>query len=574
MPVSEHLSAAINNSNLLDTTKGMYSAAVKALAATADYRDTLSMDHSERVSALAGRLAEEMGFREEEIEIIRLAGFVHDVGKIGIPDSILQKPGPLDPHERQVVKTHAELGASILDRAGLHPDVGSMVLHHHEWHDGSGYPGRLSGNSIPAGAAILAVSDAFDTMVSDRSYKTRISVHEALDEVNRCAGGQFDPLVSQALDKVVRRALEMNEPWLRDLMGGGSVWRPPDFANTANASSESAINSKELEVLFRIAQEMKKLLDLDELLKHMANLITEKMGYTDCLILIPDENGDNLVIAAAVGMSGGIVGMRVPKGTGVSWWVMTNGKAQNVGDVTEDPRYYETVDGVGSEVYVPLEVRGKRLGVLVVQKAEIHGFGANDVRLMLAVAGHIASALEVAQLHERVKRSADSDALTGLYNRRVFLSNLENSVRRASQGDYGGVVTVGILDVNLMKEVNDFHGHLTGDAVLSRIGAALATGFRVCDVVARYAGDEFVVLLPGASAEAASKRIEEVIDQWSETTVETPAHETIKMPGACFGIATYPGDGVDARVLLSVADDRLLCAKKVSGKGRLPATRP
>ena len=116
------------------------------------------------------------------------------------------------------------------------------------------------------------------------------------------------------------------------------------------------------------------------------------MGYSDCVILLPDDDGEHLVIAAGVGMSKAAVGMMVPYGKGISWWVFTNGKPQNIPDVSMDPRYYEIVDRVGSELHIPLEVRGRTLGVLVVQKTEKGGFTPSDVRLMMAVAGPIASA--------------------------------------------------------------------------------------------------------------------------------------------------------------------------------------
>ncbi len=411
-------------------------------------------------------------------------------------------------------------------------------------------PLKLYGRIV--GMWILASSGPSTFSLQDMSFLVPVSEHLA-SAVNNATL----PHTSQGTCSAALRALSKDAEKVSEETGSDGL--------TSYDSTDGVINSKELEVLFRIAQEMKKLLDLRELLDHLANLIAEKMGYSDCLILLPDDEGDDLVIAAGVGMSQGMVGMTIPYGKGISWWVMTNGKPQNIPDVTLDSRYYESVVGVGSEVYVPLEVRGKTLGVLVVQKTEKNGFKPGDVRLMMAVAGHIASALEVAQLHEKVKKSADGDALTGLANRRVFLSSLETAIRRASNDDYGGVVSVGILDVNQLKAVNDRYGHLAGDAVLSSIGSRLGSGFRVCDVVARYGGDEFVVLLPGASKESASRRIEEDISQWVKDTVESPGGEKVGVPGACFGVASYPEDGYEARVVLSVADDRLLRAKRRTG---------
>ena len=215
-------------------------------------------------------------------------------------------------------------------------------------------------------------------------------------------------------------------------------------------------------------------------MKH--HTLAEEMAIP-CIILIPDEEGENLVVSAE-SLSGGIMGTKVPRGQGISWWVMNNGIPQNVPDVDRDERYIGGASGIGSELYIPLEVRGRRLGVLVIQRAEKGGFTSSDMRMLMAVAGHIASALEVAQLHEQVKKAADCDALTGLYNRRVFLNTLDSSIRSASYPNSGGMVSVAIVDIDGLKEINDLHGHLAGDAVLARVGECLKRGFRSVDVVA------------------------------------------------------------------------------------------
>jgi putative nucleotidyltransferase with HDIG domain len=190
-------------------TRDMYSAAVRALAATVDMRDSYTMHHSEHVSFVATRIAEEMGLSRAEIDVIELAGLVHDVGKIGIPDSILRKSGPLGPWEWSVISNHSVLGATILEPAGMLSDLAPLVLHHHECHDGSGYPDRLNGAEIPIGAAILSVADAFDTMISERPYRRGMSFAEAKQELERCAGAQFRPEVVKALVSAVDKAVSL-----------------------------------------------------------------------------------------------------------------------------------------------------------------------------------------------------------------------------------------------------------------------------------------------------------------------------------------------------------------------------
>jgi len=568
-PVAGHLATAVKNATLLESTKEMYSAAVRALAATVDIRDSYTMHHSEHVSMIAKKVAEQMGMPEDEIEVIELAGLVHDIGKVGIPDAILQKPGPLGPSERSVMTNHSLLGASILERAGMLADLAPLVLHHHEWHNGAGYPDRLNGGEIPIGAAILSVADALDTMISDRPYRPGMSLDKACEELERCAGAQFHPEVVKALIAVLHKARQRDEEWLASLIDDNAAetrkalgYHEPRTLVEQSGDRDHTISSKELDVLFRIAQEMRKLLDLPELLNHVCRIVSEEMGYSNIGILLPNETGEYLEVRAAIGLSEPTLGLKIPAGQGISWWVMANGIPQSVPDTSVDERYFRGSEGVGSELHIPLEVRGRRLGVLVIQRPEKGAFRPNDLRMLTALAGHLASAVEVAQLHEQVKKSADTDALTGLFNRRVFFTSLEACIKRAYSGDPDSLLSVVILDVDDLKDVNDRYGHLVGDAVLSRIADHLRSGFRMCDVVARYGGDEFVVLLPGASKEAAARRTEDVIKSWAGETIEGPGGAVIPLPGASFGVATFPLDGTQARHMLSVADDLLREAKQ------------
>ncbi len=570
-PVSEHLAVAVKNAVLLHRTRAMYSAAVRALAATVDIRDTYTLHHSENVAAIAKIIATEMGLPREEVEIIELAGLVHDIGKVGIPDEILNKPGPLAPSEMAVMTHHSVLGATILERAGMLSDLAPMVLHHHEWHNGSGYPAGLKGGQIPTGAAILSVADAFDTMISHRIYKNAMPLEGAVDELRRCAGGQFDPAVVNALGKAVQEALDdpgSKYNWLRNVLRAEELGLGPDVVSYGPRTlaeqqgvSRDAITSKELSVIFRITQEMRRLLDLDDLLNHILYIVSTEMHYSDCSILLPDEEGDNLVMSAGLGMSQNSLGLKIPRGTGISWWVMDHGQPQNVPDVGVDERHYEGTPGVASEVYVPLEVRGKRLGVLLVQKAEKYGFTPTDVRLLMAVAGHIASALEVAQLHSQVKKAAETDSLTGLHNRRSTVTALDGFIADARSNKGPGCIAIVLLDVDRLKLVNDNYGHLAGDRVLIHIAEHLSRGFRSNDIVGRFGGDEFIVLLPGVSPELAGNRVKQVISGWLDAKLMDSLGREIPVPSASFGVSCYPIDGIETRVLMATADNKLLAAK-------------
>ena len=166
--------------------------AAASLAHAVDERDAYTGGHSHMVSELAARVAELMGLGGHEVELVRLAGSLHDLGKLAVPEEILRKPGPLNDAERLVLERHPHIGFRMLESLGIEP-VATWVLHHHERWDGSGYPHRLGGEEIPLGSRIILVVDAYDAMTSDRVYSARISHEQAVDELERCAGTQFDP---------------------------------------------------------------------------------------------------------------------------------------------------------------------------------------------------------------------------------------------------------------------------------------------------------------------------------------------------------------------------------------------
>jgi diguanylate cyclase (GGDEF)-like protein/putative nucleotidyltransferase with HDIG domain len=180
--------------------------AAASLAKAVDARDTYTGSHSTRVAELGAWIAQRLGLDQEQVELTRLAGSLHDLGKLAIPEEILRKPGPLTPPERLVLERHTQIGHRMLESLGVDP-VADWVLHHHERWDGSGYPDRLRGDQIPLGARIIFVADAYDAMTSDRAYRGRLTPRAAVEELERCAGTQFDPsIVATFASELVGRA--------------------------------------------------------------------------------------------------------------------------------------------------------------------------------------------------------------------------------------------------------------------------------------------------------------------------------------------------------------------------------
>ena len=177
---------------------------MSSLAFAVDSKDQYTQGHSQKVSSYAALVAQAAGLKPVEVEEIRLAALLHDVGKVGIPESILNKAGPLDASEWDTMKSHATLGWRILDPLRALKKIREMIKHHHEFFDGSGYPDQIEAERIPFGARIIAVADAYDTITSPRVYKKARSVEAAFSEIERCAGTQFDPDLVRLFIQAIR----------------------------------------------------------------------------------------------------------------------------------------------------------------------------------------------------------------------------------------------------------------------------------------------------------------------------------------------------------------------------------
>jgi HD-GYP domain-containing protein (c-di-GMP phosphodiesterase class II) len=173
-------------------------ALLEGLIAALDYRDAETQWHSRRVSLYARRLAQQLGIQEPELTIIEHGALLHDIGKIGVRDRVLLKPGPLTPDEWTEMKRHPELGWALLQRVDYLRPASAIVLQHQERWDGSGYPARLSGEDIVVGARIFHVVDTLDAITSDRPYRKSRPFADARAEISRCMGTQFDPRIAEA----------------------------------------------------------------------------------------------------------------------------------------------------------------------------------------------------------------------------------------------------------------------------------------------------------------------------------------------------------------------------------------
>jgi putative nucleotidyltransferase with HDIG domain len=203
---------AIENVKLYESIKKDQISIIKALAATVDAKDHYTLGHSQKVSSYSVIVAEEMGLPERDVETIKYAALLHDIGKIALPDDIIKKPSKLSDHEFEIVQKHPIIGAKIIKEIEALAAMVPIVLHHHERYDGKGYPDGLKGDDIPVGARIVHVTDAYDTMVSARAYRDMLPPELAISELRKNAGAQFDPkIVDIFITSLRKRAVSFNE---------------------------------------------------------------------------------------------------------------------------------------------------------------------------------------------------------------------------------------------------------------------------------------------------------------------------------------------------------------------------
>lgn len=547
--VASQLAIATENAQLYGRMRALYLSGIRTLAATVDAKDSYTHGHSERVAAYARAIAVSLGLPQLEVETIELAGLLHDIGKIGIPDAILQKPGRLDPDERTLIEQHADLGARILsDNPALMPLV-PLVRHHHERWDGHGYPSGLRGNEIPIGAAIICVADTFDTMTTDRPYRRAPGLEEARAEIAKCSGGQFAPHVVEAFLTASVSGQELLAPQQK------AVDQQPSLAMAGQATE---VNVRAMRIVYQIAQLLGTSIELSAFLQRVIEILRRELATKTVDIFIVDQATQRLYNRLSDQSALGIV--EVPAGQGLVGWVAEHQTAIRIDDMRTDPRII-FVDGWEgrSELAVPLISEGRTIAVLNAESARLAAFSDEDTTLLTIIAGQLAQVIEVANLHQEARRAARLDGLTGIANHRHFYNQLETEVAQATRNDTP--LALAILDVNGLKSLNDTYGHLAGDGALRTLACILNENVYGQELVARYGGDEFAILFPGMTEQAASVRVATLLEILKQQATFEAENRQLPLPKVSIGVAALGGEANTVLTLVALADKRMYTQK-------------
>jgi diguanylate cyclase (GGDEF)-like protein len=398
------------------------------------------------------------------------------------------------------------------------------------------------------GGRILAVADVFDALTTDRSYRIGWSEEEALDYIRKNAGHHFDPQIVEAFFAVLERSPRLHIVDDTDERGTPPVPDPVTLGIT-RASFEYLS-------LYEISQTISATLNLEDTLTLLAEKIRKLFNATDCILLMPDAHG-NLKVARCSGHhEQWFMEQGVYSGEGYTYRVLKTGEGYcGPFDSRDMPRYTDGVDTrflpLRSVMVAPLLVDGEVFGTVNLYHERENAFDPEDMQVLCSVGAQSGRAIRNAQEYDRTLKSAYTDSLTGLPNARQLMISLDKAVEEARLGQY--LLTILVLDLDDFKPVNDRYGHLTGNQVLTDIGQILHDSLRSGDFVARYAGDEFVVVLPKAGVSEAETVADKLRAAVTAYRPASPALADLQV-GVSIGYAVFPTDGTDSIALIASAD--------------------
>ena len=550
---------------------------IEALALAIEAKDHTTHTHLQRVRTYAVAVAKELNLPESEVEALRAAALLHDIGKLAVPEQIISKPGKLTPEEFEKMKVHPIVGAEILERVAFPYPVAPIVRAHHERWDGTGYPEGLSGENIPIGARILAAVDCLDALASHRQYRQALPLAEAMAKVKEKAGQWFDPKVVEILESRyidLERVAQMSEETLvshglskmvrveRGLAPASGFERSePTHHGPADSDFLTSIASAraEAQTMFELSQDLGVSLSLSETLSVLSMRLRRMIPY-DSIAVFVNRNGwllPELVSGENFRM---LSSLKVKVGEGLCGWVaanckpIVNGNPQVEAGYIVDPAKHTTLQ---SALVVPLEGLNGVVGVLAMYHANRDSFTPDHLRILLAVTSKVALSVENALKYQQAESSATTDYLTGLPNARSLFVHLAQEVARCRRMKTSLAVLV--CDIDGFKEINDSFGHLEGDKLLREFTTRLKDVCRGYDYVARMGGDEFVITAPGLTAEAAREKAELLNQAAIESGRHVCGRDVITLS---VGMASCPDDGFDVERLLAEADRRMYSMKQ------------
>jgi diguanylate cyclase (GGDEF)-like protein/putative nucleotidyltransferase with HDIG domain len=556
----------------------LHLATIEALALAIDAKDQTSQSHIRRVQLYAAAVARALGMNENDIQGVKTAALLHDIGKLAVPEHILSKPGPLTPEEFQKIRAHPKVGADIVSSVPFPYPVAPLILSHHERWDGKGYPAGLRGDEIPLGARILSVVDYFDALMAERPYHKAMSFEAAIGLLQQEAGKGLDPIVvakfiqllpalqqqATTLEQAVRRPVEDEVP----KTGQPATGLTPEPAKK-NVFEDIALAHREIYALYEIAQALGTSLGVADTMALISAKLSNLVPFSCAALFLHDEETDTLRCRFATGIDADIIQqISVHSGEGLTGWVARNRRplvnARPSADLEAAGLSHLTTT-LQSALVCPLMFSERFIGTLSVYHTDAAFYRDDHRRLLDRVSEQAAAVINNSMLFEQTQEDSLTDPLTGLPNTRFLFMHLTRELSRAER--LKSEVSLMVMDLDNFKEINDNHGHHVGDRALCEVARVLRAAIRPYDICVRYAGDEFIVVLSGCGADEAENKRQEL--QKSIDDVYFEARPGKRLPlGISIGAAVFPHDGESYEALLATADSRMYQDK--SGRKRRP----
>jgi diguanylate cyclase (GGDEF)-like protein/putative nucleotidyltransferase with HDIG domain len=539
----------------------LYMSTIETLAMAIDAKDQITHGHIRRVQTYAVGLAESVGVKDVAlIRAIEAAALLHDMGKLAVPEYILNKPGPLTPAEFEKMKLHSSVGADILSAIDFPYPVVPIVRHHHENWDGSGYPDGLVGTQIPIGARILAVVDCFDALTSDRPYRPRLSDKEAIKILRDRRGLMYDPVVVDTFlsvhENIAPKSISIAPALpLRAISGLARSTLPSP--GPLKPLDEITASTEEMLTLFDLARGLYTQMSVqdagDVIAKHLRRLVPSSL----IVFFLYDLESDELVTAHALGEHAAFLGdLRIGVGQRLSGWVAAHRRVIRNSDPILDfgDAVRSMVPRLQSCLSVPLTVSGGLVGVLSLYSTLRDAFTEDHQRIVEVVSRQVSTIVKNAADFDRTKRRSLRDQLTGLPNiEHLYQLTKATNAHEATNDPF----SILVIDVDHLAALNEMYGHHSGDQILGRVVRATRRSLRAADFLFRYHDDEFIVLLLQTDQDTCNtiaRRVREAVQRESATML--PAF-TVSIAAA-----TSPSDAEAIEELIEIATQRLVAGDR------------
>lgn len=557
-----HVARLAQKTKEITEASRVHLATVEALATAIDARDQVGIGHVRRTQIYAVGIGELLDLPAEELAALNTGALLHDIGKLAVPDHILNKPGRLTPAEMEKIKIHSSVGASILEKIKFSYPVIPTIKYHHEMWDGNGYPEGLKGENIPLTARILAVADAFDTLRGARPYRAAISRDDARRFLLSGAGTQFDPKIVD----VFLRNLKKFESEV-DAQGFSYAFDKKSTETIYNTSDNSDLSyveqikraNREVFALYELARVFSSSLNSQETLSLFVEKIGELVPFDTCVVYLMDEADEFAKAAFVEGENKSQLKDKFVKpGEGATGFVLK--KRQPVYKIEPglDFTFNQLEEDYTAMTSLPLIAGERLLGAVSLYSYQLDNYEEEHLRLLEAVSRIAADAIGMSLQHAESESRALTDPMTNLPNARSLQMQFEKEAARASRS--GSNFQLLMLDLDGFKAVNDTFGHKAGDKLLKELAKIMLGQLRDYDFLARYAGDEFVAIVPETDAEGIldlCQRIEKAVNGFALPVGE----DTFARVGISVGAASFPFNGETLDQVVIAADKAMYAVK-------------